>query len=238
MRRTIVCVSFFLIITSFIGCSGVRLTEEEYVAKAEEMLSQGNIEDAIFSYESLIKYYPESEKINDYNSKLLELKLEAADKFADTKKGQTYMAEALAFAEEKADTLKNWIKYRMAVMLESSDPENANVIFAEITPQGYNEAAQIYLQKEKVKESIAVYEKMLEVYPDREDNFKAIFMIGFNYSEYLQDYDKAGTYFQRVIDDYPDCELVKSAEWMLENMGKPPEEIKFIDEDEEKEPEA
>jgi len=67
---------------------------------------------------------------------------------------------------------------------------------------------------------IEVYKKIYERFPDDAMADKALFMVGFIYSEELGDYEEAGVYFRRLKEEYPTSDFVKPADWMLENMGK------------------
>jgi tetratricopeptide (TPR) repeat protein len=67
---------------------------------------------------------------------------------------------------------------------------------------------------------IEVYKKMYERFPDDAMADKALFMVGFIYSEELGDYEEAGVYFRKLKEEYPTSDFVKPADWMLENMGK------------------
>lgn len=71
------------------------------------------------------------------------------------------------------------------------------------------------------RHALALYEEIVSQFPDSEHGYKAQFMVGFVYSEQLNDKDKAREAFQKVIDQYPDSELADDAAWMIENMDKP-----------------
>ncbi len=94
--------------------------------------------------------------------------------------------------------------------------------------------AQIAMNKGRGQEAVAKYEQLLNQYPQSDLCYKAQFMIGFIYSEMLQDYSKAKQAYQKVIENYPDCNLVSSAKWMLENMEKKPEELGIFGSEQEK----
>ncbi len=66
------------------------------------------------------------------------------------------------------------------------------------------------------RRAIEVYEKIMKDYPDDERNDKAQFMIGFIYSEYLKDQDKAKEAFQKILDNYPESDLADDAKFMIE----------------------
>lgn len=65
---------------------------------------------------------------------------------------------------------------------------------------------------------IALYQRVLDEFPRDKRNYEAQFMIGFVYSEDLKDFPKAKEAFEKVIANYPDCDLVDSARWMIANM--------------------
>lgn len=67
---------------------------------------------------------------------------------------------------------------------------------------------------------IEIYKKAYERFPDDEMADKALFMVGFTYSEELADYEEAAVYFRKLEEEYPASDFVKPARWMLENMGK------------------
>ncbi len=229
MRLAVTCAFACLILLLVFGCSEGRLTEEEYVSRAKEMLDAGNIEDAIYNYQSLVKYYTESEDIEAHKEKLLELLLEGGEKFAGTPKGDTYMAEALNMVEGKGDSLVYWVKFKTAVNMEKSDANAAAQQFEQIPIEGYSLAAQMAMVRGNIEESNAAYEKLIEIYPENPENYKWMFMIGFNYSEYIKDTVKAREVFEQIVEKYPECDLADDAEWMIENMGKPLEEMDFAD---------
>lgn len=66
------------------------------------------------------------------------------------------------------------------------------------------------------RRAISAYEHVMKDYPDDERNDKAQFMIGFIYSEYLKDQDKAKEAFQKILDNYPESDLADDARFMME----------------------
>jgi peptidyl-prolyl cis-trans isomerase C len=68
-------------------------------------------------------------------------------------------------------------------------------------------------------DKIDYYRALIDQYPHHERADQAQFMIGFELSEHLRDYDAARVEYQRVIDNYPDSSVRESAEWMMQNMG-------------------
>jgi parvulin-like peptidyl-prolyl isomerase len=68
---------------------------------------------------------------------------------------------------------------------------------------------------------VRYYEQIVDKYPDNKYAPEALFMIGFVYAEELQSAPDADRAFNRVINEYPNAEVAKTAEWMLQNLDKP-----------------
>lgn len=224
-------VVLILAVIMFAGCSGSRLSEEEYIQLGNDSSARGDIEDAISFYESAVKYYPESENFEKNKDKLFNLVNRAAEKYSGTPAGEKYMAKAISLAGDEGEALRDWLLFKNAKAEEEKNPAQAMQTYQSISLEGYYNLAQVYLGKNDFKGAIEAYEKLLEIYPGDPGNYKPLFMIGFNYSEYLNDHAKARVYFQRVVDEYPNSDLVVSAEFMLENMGKSAEEIIFLEDE-------
>ena len=109
--------------------------------------------------------------------------------------------------EETVASLKE--KYNVTINEEAFEPKK--------TAQSIFEQAQ---EASNPMQRIDLYEELLRQYPESEYAAQAQFMIGFIYSEELDSEEPARIAFQKVIDDYPENDLVESAKWMLENMGK------------------
>lgn len=83
------------------------------------------------------------------------------------------------------------------------------------TESGLYESAQAAEQQGQPTEAIRLYRRILTDYPQSTDNYKAVFLIGFVFSEKLNQPDSARTMFNAVIHDYPACEFVDDAQAML-----------------------
>lgn len=68
---------------------------------------------------------------------------------------------------------------------------------------------------------IQLYRELLDKYPDSDYAPEAQFMIGFVYSEELQDLVEARRAYELVLQNYPDDEMADQARWMIENLNKP-----------------
>ena len=71
----------------------------------------------------------------------------------------------------------------------------------------------------KYQEAIQLYEKYIDKYQNS-NTPNAMFMIGYVYANDLKNYTKAKNAYNKFIDSYPNHDLVTSAKWELNNMGK------------------
>jgi len=68
------------------------------------------------------------------------------------------------------------------------------------------------------QQSIHDYEEILRRFPDDVAAYKARFMIGFVCSEQLQDTARALAAYEKVLVDYPECDLAESARYMIREL--------------------
>jgi outer membrane protein assembly factor BamD (BamD/ComL family) len=64
--------------------------------------------------------------------------------------------------------------------------------------------------------ALQAYDMVIENYPESPNRYKAIFMKGYIYTEYLKDKTKALEAFDRLLAEYPDCDLADDARVMRE----------------------
>jgi tetratricopeptide (TPR) repeat protein len=60
------------------------------------------------------------------------------------------------------------------------------------------------------------YDTIIERYRDSPNRYKAIFMKGYIYTEYLKDKNKALEAFDLLLTEYPDCDLADDARVLRE----------------------
>jgi len=70
-------------------------------------------------------------------------------------------------------------------------------------------------------ERIQYYRDIANNYPDHKYAPQALFMIGFVYAEELRDTKRAKQTFDELLRNYPDSEVVGSAQWMIDNVDRP-----------------
>ena len=96
-----------------------------------------------------------------------------------------------------------------------------------IEPDSLFQSAQ-NLMESNPQSAVEYYRLFIDRFPDHENAHQAQFLMGFTLSEYMGNYERAAIAFQQLIDNYPESDFVDDAEWMIENMGTPPESL-FIE---------
>ena len=78
--------------------------------------------------------------------------------------------------------------------------------------------AQIYIEQERYQQALAEYRRVSYLYPKSGNNYKAMFMIGFIYSEHLKNDSSAVRAFEKMLAKYPNTDLSDDADWMIRNI--------------------
>ncbi len=94
----------------------------------------------------------------------------------------------------------------------------------EETPRALRTRARLTQQLGDMTTALAMYEGLLDKYPECSYAAEAQFMVGYIYEEHVRDLDRARTAYQSVIDHYPDSELALSARHLLPHVGRAAEE--------------
>jgi peptidyl-prolyl cis-trans isomerase C len=81
------------------------------------------------------------------------------------------------------------------------------------------------LMERSPEQAVRYFRLFLERFPEDDRAYQAQFLIGFTYSEYMQDYDAAEEAFRAVIENYPESDMADDAEFMLENMRTPADQL-------------
>jgi len=132
---------------------------------------------------------------------------------------------------EEAQTSIQQQKYPEAAMafeeLTNDYPESS------LAPNSLSQLASIYQnkqiktlsEKESLEKAIQLFKKLHDEYPASEYAASSLFMAGFIYANELQNFEEAKNCYQQFLKEYPNDELVASAQAELDNMGMSPEEI-------------
>jgi len=231
-----------------ISACATRTADELYRdgKKAERESAWGRAEK---SFRKLVKRYPEDERADDAllalmyiaqkrgaTDALLTLAQEFMEDYPDSElRHKVQILKATVMDDVSARAMYDSL-YQEATQA-SGDPKTSGKAeeifeaFLDRFPQDDQAdevlfaLAQVAQNQGNEQEAIQRYQKLIQTYPESPHAYKAQFMIGFIYSEELHDYAKAKEAYQRVIDQYPGCELEDDAQWMIANMGKSVDEL-------------
>ena len=78
--------------------------------------------------------------------------------------------------------------------------------------------AQIYIEQERYPQAMSEYRRVSFLYPKSANDYKAMFMVGFIYSEHLKNDSAAVRAFESMIAKYPKSDLSDDADWMVRNI--------------------
>ena len=133
--------------------------------------------------------------INDLETRLFE-----------TKKGVINTKEA-------ANMIHAYISY---VDTYPTDTMSAKYLF---------KAADVSINTFHSQESIKLFDRLLNEYPNYGKTPHALFLKAFTYENYLGLTDSAQKYYQIFIEKYPNHIFTNDAQLSLQNLGKTPEEV-------------
>jgi soluble lytic murein transglycosylase len=94
-----------------------------------------------------------------------------------------------------------------------------------LSPEYLFKASDISMNLNRPVQTIKIFDKILNEYPDYEKTPTALFLKAFVYEDQLKDFEKAGVYYRLFLEKYPDNEFADDAEVSLKNLGKTPEEL-------------
>lgn len=80
----------------------------------------------------------------------------------------------------------------------------------------------------KYSDAVMYYDQIIKSYKNNNDDYKALFMKGFLYSEEMKENDKALETFKTLIKDYPAGDLHDSAQYMIDTLSGNAEPV-FLD---------
>ncbi len=86
-------------------------------------------------------------------------------------------------------------------------------------------AADISMNLNRPSQTVALFDKFLNRYPEHEKAPTALFLKGFVMEDQMQDYDRAREVYELFLERYPESDFADDAQMSLENLGKTPEEL-------------
>lgn len=92
-------------------------------------------------------------------------------------------------------------------------------------PEYLYKAADLSLNTNKSKQALDLYNRIIYQYPDYKKTPECLFLVGYIYENYMQDYGKAKQVYEEFLQKYPNHEFADDAKISIENLGKSPEEL-------------
>ena len=132
---------------------------------------------------------------------------------------KTLEAELFASKSTKLDLPKAKQLTRMYLEYSDKNPKDS------LAPEFLYKAADISMNLNIPKVTIAIYNKLINNYPDYVNIPTATFLMGYVYENQLNDLENARKHYQQFLKNYPDSEFADDAEVSLKNLGKTPEEL-------------
>lgn len=77
----------------------------------------------------------------------------------------------------------------------------------------------------EIPEALDTYRRYVELYPEGKQAPVSMFLIGYLYNNELHNIDSAAAAYRRFLAKYPDHEMALSAQFELNTLGKPPDEL-------------
>ncbi len=86
-------------------------------------------------------------------------------------------------------------------------------------------AADISMNLSSAKNTIALFNRILNEYPDYRNVSTVLFLKGFVYEDQVRDYEKAGKCYIDFLEKYPESDFADDAKVSIQNLGKSPEDL-------------
>jgi tetratricopeptide (TPR) repeat protein len=88
-----------------------------------------------------------------------------------------------------------------------------------LTPEEYFTKAEESQKKRRFNDAVFYYDQIIKYHQNNSDDYKALFMKAFLYSEELKQEDKAVEYFNQLLTQFPEGDLNESATFMLKEIS-------------------
>lgn len=131
-----------------------------------------------------------------------------------------------SLADQLLDTINHRINYQVA-----NDFVNACEVYAFMlpddpkTPELAHKAGEMARSVSHFARAVELYDWVYHRYPDHPKAPQALFMKAFIYSDDLKDTAKARQAFEEFLARFPNDGFADDAQFLLDNLGKPDEEI-------------
>ncbi|MDX1409499.1 MAG: tetratricopeptide repeat protein [Saprospiraceae bacterium] len=101
-------------------------------------------------------------------------------------------------------------------LVHHDDPQSAEYL---------HKAAETARTLRTIPKALAIYDWILQRYPDHPRASQALFLKAFTYDNNLQDTANAARYYREFLAAYPGDDFAESAQFLLDNLGKDDDEL-------------
>ena len=157
--------------------------------------------------------------------KLMLVAMLAMGMFACGEKKLTYKdmlkAEATLFDEEGyLDTLKAPKVAEKYIKFVEQNPDDTTASL------WLYHAMELNVMLKNTEKSMELCDQLVEKYPDSKWTPRGLYLLGsFIYEEEFKDLDKAREVYERIVRDYPECDIIESVNASIKYLGWDPKDI-------------
>jgi tetratricopeptide (TPR) repeat protein len=157
--------------------------------------------------------------------KLMLVAMLAMGMFACGEKKLTYKdmlkAEATLFDEEGyLDTLKAPKVAEKYIKFVEQNPDDTTASL------WLYHAMELNVMLKNTEKSMELCDQLVEKYPDSKWAPRGLYLLGsFIYEEEFKDLDKAREVYERIVRDYPECDIIESVNASIKYLGWDPKDI-------------
>jgi outer membrane protein assembly factor BamD (BamD/ComL family) len=94
-----------------------------------------------------------------------------------------------------------------------------------LAPELLFKASDISMNISDANATIAIFNRIINNYPNYKNIPTVMFLKGFVYEDQLNDYTNARKYYMEFLDKYPESDFADDALVSINNLGKSPEEL-------------
>lgn len=116
-----------------------------------------------------------------------------------------------------------WIPLLLSSLMMACNPSGERITASEVFLQ-----AQTAHAESRFGDAVRLYSAYVTEFADSAQAAKCQFMIAYLYANELNQKDQAKTAYETFIRNYPQSELLQSAQWELEHLGQNLSEIEII----------
>jgi outer membrane protein assembly factor BamD (BamD/ComL family) len=130
-------------------------------------------------------------------------------------------AEEQLFSSEDAFINREKALQLVDMYLDFADKNPGDSMAVEYLYNG----AEFYMNMAEGRKAVELYDRIIREYPDFRKGPECLFLKGYVYENYLGELEIAEAIYLEFLEKYPDSEFADDAEISIANLGKSPEEL-------------